>query len=745
MFEFQKTAASLADSSALSLTKAEIGGLMNVNPRHAPSGASAGTNNGLLFILTAMRRWWKWALPLGLVLGIGSAGLVYWFFEPSFEAVAWLRIDTHQQYIAFDDKSENRDAGRIFVQTQIQLLRSPMVLGPVLADPQIARMPEFASESDPQQWLSNQINVKQVGESELYKVVYVAHDPKAAAKVVDAVVAQYFQLHSQENSSRSEEVIKILGREKENRVQELKILRDSVRELAKQATGKDPFAVNSDPTAVINHPFNEIQKGLVLAEVEQEVLKARIKAAEDSSAKPIEISDSAVERKVEEHPEILRLRQAIYIMRSQVRSLDSVTIRREKDPVYSQLSRDIDSSEKALQRMQKDLRAKIREEMQSAVNEKRDEKIETLKNELESRRITADLLREKYGDQLKDIKQTSGDTLQLRLKQAELQRAEKIDELIAQRILELRTEKGAPERVALLKSAVPPVAPLDGPYKNVFIALFAGLGLPFALALGWEKLLRRVGDAGNLETEAKHRVIGEIAQLPSRPIGAARRTPSHWAMEMRMFEESIDSLRTNLMLEEELCHVRILAVTSATNHEGKTSVAAQLALSLARATESPILLIDGDTRAPDLHNIFDATLEPGLTQVLLGKCPIEEAIIAIGKSNLDLLPAGKLESNPHQLLGSGSRAAFRQSIPAKYRYVIIDTPPILAASESLMLASLADASFVCVLRDVSRIDQVRKAYDRLQTTGGNPVGLVLNGVPTKSYAYNYGSYAYEKG
>jgi Mrp family chromosome partitioning ATPase len=130
--------------------------------------------------------------------------------------------------------------------------------------------------------------------------------------------------------------------------------------------------------------------------------------------------------------------------------------------------------------------------------------------------------------------------------------------------------------------------------------------------------------------------------------------------------------------------------------------------------------------------------------VLEGNCPIEEAIITVGKSNLDVLPAGKLESNPHQLLGNGSQDAFRKSIPDRYRYVIIDTPPILAASESLMLASLADASIVCVLRDVSRIDQVRKAYDRLQTTGGNPVGLVLNGVPSKSYAYTYGSYAYAK-
>jgi Mrp family chromosome partitioning ATPase len=143
-----------------------------------------------------------------------------------------------------------------------------------------------------------------------------------------------------------------------------------------------------------------------------------------------------------------------------------------------------------------------------------------------------------------------------------------------------------------------------------------------------------------------------------------------------------------------------------------------------------------------MHRLFDTPLEPGLTKVLEGKCTIEEAIVSIGESNLDLLPAGKLTANPHQLFGNGSREALRRAIPEKYRYVIIDTPPILAASEALMLAALADASVVCTLRDVSRIDQVKKAYERLQTTGGNPVGLVLNGVPAGAYAHRYGSYGY---
>jgi Mrp family chromosome partitioning ATPase len=72
--------------------------------------------------------------------------------------------------------------------------------------------------------------------------------------------------------------------------------------------------------------------------------------------------------------------------------------------------------------------------------------------------------------------------------------------------------------------------------------------------------------------------------------------------------------------------------------------------------------------------------------------------------------------------------------------VIIDTPPVLAASEALVLAKAADATLMCAMRDVSRADQIRKASERLLAAGGRPVGTVLSGVPTHRYNYRYGTY-----
>ncbi len=165
-------------------------------------------------------------------------------------------------------------------------------------------------------------------------------------------------------------------------------------------------------------------------------------------------------------------------------------------------------------------------------------------------------------------------------------------------------------------------------------------------------------------------------------------------------------------------------------------------MSFARATGKPLLLIDGDMRSPDIHSVFEIPLEPGLAKVLTGECSLEEAIVTSWSSNVHLLPAGRLEASPHKLLGNGAWKSLMAKIPARYRYVMIDTPPVLAASEALVLAKAADATLVCVMRDVSRMDQVRKTIERLAAAGSRPVGTVLSGVSTRHYASRYGDYAY---
>lgn len=191
-------------------------------------------------ILDAVRYWWKWALPAGIVLGITAGAVIYGTFRPKYQASAWLRIEEHTPYLAFEAKAA-ADNSKGFVPTQIEMLRSPMVLGPVIGERTIAAIPEIAQADNPTEWLRNQIIVKPVGTSELYTVSFVCSQPKAAANVVNAIVDSYFRLRKEELDQRVQMVIDILDKERESRAAEVDALRKSVRDMAKQLTGVDPF------------------------------------------------------------------------------------------------------------------------------------------------------------------------------------------------------------------------------------------------------------------------------------------------------------------------------------------------------------------------------------------------------------------------------------------------------------------------------------------------------------------------
>jgi capsular exopolysaccharide synthesis family protein len=185
---------------------------------------------------------------------------------------------------------------------------------------------------------------------------------------------------------------------------------------------------------------------------------------------------------------------------------------------------------------------------------------------------------------------------------------------------------------------------------------------------------------------------------------------------------------------------KVFSMSSSVSGEGKTSIASQLALSIARSQNLPVLLIDADMRAPSQHNIFDCKIGPGLTDVFDGTATLDETIVQ-WDDFVSVLPAGELIRNPNALLTYESLTALLEKVRDDYSYILIDCPPLLAATEAYVIARASDGVLLCCMRDVSRTLQVRKAYERLIAVGCDVMGLILSGVPTYDYAYRYGGYS----
>lgn len=694
-------------------------------------------------VMNALRKWWLFATPIGLLAAATAAALILNVFEPQYMASAWLKIESSQPYVAFPEQPDSR----VFVANQVELIRSPLVLDPVISLPEIARIPEFQEAKDPVVWLARHIEVRSVGASDLFTISFTCSDGHNASRVVNAIYNAYSAQRGDEEVKRTQRVLDLLKEEQGRRQLELTRLQENVRELAKAAIIRDPLHGQTPANEIIQNPLTDLQRQRSEREVEAEVLKAKVAALKESfEEKPVEeivVPPSELEKAIDDDPRVKAMQAGLEFREERLRDYAAKLTGYKQDPNYLGLAREIEAEKERIAKYREEVRPAVEAAYRRSLVQKRQAEVAQMESLLNGLILGKELLDERYRRELESLKQATGESLDVEFMRADLERAEEVYNLITSRILKIETEMRAPDRVVLLKEAEPVLNPTtDFPYKPILLGVIASFLAPFGLAIGWERVVERISHSEQIEEEAQLPIIGEIASLPRRVKSSRPGLGSSEKHSVLVYQESFDNLRTLLVLAEELKGAQVLAVTSASNNEGKTSVAVQLAASLARATADRVLLIDGDMRSPDVHRVLQIPSNPGLADVLAGECRFEDAASRGWRDNVDVLPAGRLRGVPHMLVGGNTLQDVLAQSRDIYRFVVIDTPPILAASEALVFAKAADATLLVTMRDVSRIAQVQQAYHRLVAAGANAIGAVLNGVPTRRYSYRYGHYAY---
>ncbi len=691
-------------------------------------------------ILVALRCWWHIALPLGLLLAAGAAVVVYYATKPTYTAQNWIRIYQRPMQIL---QGTGGDDPQRFVANQIQLLTSPPVLEPVIGLRAVMSTPELRREVDPLGYLRKNLRVKPQGNSDFFVIEFTSEDPAKAALIVNEVANSYIALFQKHDAKVSQDMIKELDSQSKQQYGEVERLRGVVNSLTKQVAGETPGSGmskrDSNRATTIQ---DQLEAQLLNAEIEFMTTQAELNAEQKLLLKedftpPAEL----VERRLLADQELNALKATLQADQEKAEGHKKASKNLATNTVYQQLAKKITAAETSLAKLTEERRKLYAGEIENAGRSKRQAQIETLQAQLVKMNEMITFLKDRLKTESGELKQHAGKELDLEFAKNDEERATLFYNALVSRIQLLQSERKAPERVEGFRSATEPTRPDEEiPYKKMLMAAFAALAIPFGLAVGIEMLFGRVASRQQLEHTGKIAVVGEITNLPRRRRSQA--ADGTQRKDVQLFEESINGLRTYLSLIGAARGRHVLAVTSAISREGKTSLAAQLAISVANATGKPTLLIDGDMRSPDIHRIFGVELGPGLAEVLANRVPLEEAIETEFCSNLHLLTAGRLGSSPHSLTGSGAFEAVIEKLRGMYDNIIVDTPPILPASESLLMAGAADAAVLCVRRDYSRVDQVSEAAKRLSSAGARVAGAVLNGVPMHHYAYRYGSYYY---
>ncbi|MBL8726117.1 MAG: CpsD/CapB family tyrosine-protein kinase [Planctomycetes bacterium] len=189
--------------------------------------------------------------------------------------------------------------------------------------------------------------------------------------------------------------------------------------------------------------------------------------------------------------------------------------------------------------------------------------------------------------------------------------------------------------------------------------------------------------------------------------------------------EQVRALRNRLVALNPDGEPKTLVVTSAVRGEGKTVTALNLAMAFAELERQQVVVVDADLRRPSCEQYLNLNSEPGLSDVLLGKLPLERVLRPAGYRRLMLLGAGTRVPNPAEVLGASRLDELYQRLKERFQYVVVDTPPCLPSTDAGVLTARADGALLVVRLEHSQKRQTREALRVLQDMGGNVLGTFV--------------------
>ncbi len=299
------------------------------------------------------------------------------------------------------------------------------------------------------------------------------------------------------------------------------------------------------------------------------------------------------------------------------------------------------------------------------------------------------------------------------------------------------------ENVSVIDEAVTPRGPVSPRIElNVAVAFVVGLMAAFGLAFLIEYLDQSVKDPGEAQQLLEVPVIGVVPKVEGENLFARSNPRSPPA-------EAFRTLRTNIQYSSIDKPVKRILIAGANPACGKSTVAANLAVTLARR-ESSVLLIDADLRRPTIHKFFNLENEPGLSSLIFKEgLNLNEVIRKSDEEkNLYILPSGPVPPYPAEMLSSKRMEVLNEEFARRFEYIIYDSPPVIAVTDAALISRLADGTLVVLDYGVVRKDEAQSALEQFYKVHANVIGLVINNMPHSrsyynGYQYYYSSYGDE--
>jgi len=742
---------SQSDEQAITIQPSAIAAYPGSADWIAANGSEPAQQNiGGAAVLHAIRRHLLLILLIGLPCAVATGVAIWWFMPVKYQAKAYLELAASNPFILGATTAEQSqhvfNEFEIFRENQAQFLKREDVLNAALRDPDLKKLSciQDVDKSDSTgvgalQWLTEALHVevpaKNGGVINVSATEPVDRDDpsmspgKPAQVIVNAVVNAYMKIVVNGEKDIRLKRLDELGQAKIGKEKIVRDLRGQLMSLQKSEEVTDERSLASKLQLAVSM-YIESQREFLRMKAEQRAAVGKLREAEkklnemeNDQAGTEMIPEAEVVMLLNSNPLYQNLQVRLSMLQGISRWHNNAIAQGTKIPAgFNRTQAEFEGAQAQLEQLRDQTRKMVRDARLIALKqEKRHWEHEVNISAGQAAAI------EKDAEKNKGIAEAAGrTTIAVQMMEADVAENDRLLRKIAEEQEQLNVELKSASRVTPHLAELPEHAARD--FRKLFIlfGVVLGMFIPTAGVVGWDLRTQRVNCTNDVSKRLRIPVIGAVPRIPAtvmRRLGDSTRKSQTWKLR---FTESVDGVAARLLRKCECDQTRVILITSAVSGEGKTTLATQLAMSLARAQRRTVL-VDFDVRQPTLDGALGLPLGPGICEALRGEGDVMGMVQQTETENLSVVTAGSWNRQVLSTLSNGVVGTVLEQLRLNFDFVIIDSSPLLPIVDTRLVCQHVDAVLLAVLRDVSQGSKVMAAHEMLDAFGVRSVEAVVTG------------------
>jgi len=658
-----------------------------------------------------------------LFAGLAVGGFALWYiYFPGFQAECQIECISNipETELTLEQQRLRQDEYERFVRTQALMIKSPTILSEALKITALRETEWYKSVEEGRHLLEldRKLVATPIRGTNILRVAMECRIKRDPAVVVNEVVNQWYTMVKRQTAEDfTSDRLALLQQELADLDRKITLDQDRLKSIAERLP---PGAIENPGNNITAQQVRQYGETVALLELELSQLEQYRSIYNDPEGVAITAEDRAM---IEQDPEVAQLVQALFMLQQQTAA--SSKAYGSNHSYIKQLSTQAEAADQELSKKRLEKLRERRADMREATNTAYDNTRYALFVAREN------LARAESALQDQDRLLFDYRTLDASINQ-ELEYRVELEGSV-KGLDRVRTQRSA-INVHVTQAALEPLERHSPSLWLIPVGVFLAMTFSLAIALALELMDTSVRTTQDVGRHLDVAMLGAVPDTDDEEVPIAAVETAVRDAPRSMVAEAFRHIRTNLQFSSPADRQRTLVVTSPRPNDGKTTVACNLAVAVAQAGRR-VLLVDANFRRPSVHRHFKGLNPKGLSNILIGDGSLGSYVLVSETPGLSVIGSGPPAPNPGELLGSELWRGFIQDAMSSYDQIIIDTAPVLLATDASVLATGVDGVILVVRANESSRGVARRACNLVTDVGGHLFGVVLNAARVRRGGY----------